>query len=329
MTLRNAHRYDTKSIEPYKTTMKTSLTVHCQDNSDLAVTQFKAESPTGCIIIASAFGIAQSFYWPLAEYLSEQGYTTYCFDYRGTGENEDLEKGAFCLSTWATQDLEAVIASALEHPLPVHFIGHSVGGQILGLAPSSKKLTSATFIAASAPYWKRWPRLADGLKIKVNAGVILPLVSKLYSRFPSKKFGLGNQDLPPSAVRQWAKWMSKPDYLFNEEFGLNCSAYREMDIPILSLAFKDDLLAPLENINHLLRFFESADCEIKQIKPSDVGAKHIGHTGFFKEKFKDSLWLDALYFMKKAELPESATGHQTEQQAEQENQNENNDEVIA
>ena len=196
----------------------------------------------------------------------------------------------------------------------MHFIGHSVGGQILGLAPSSRKLTSATFIAASAPYWKRWPRLADGLKIKVNAGVILPLVSKLYARFPSKKFGLGNQDLPPSAVRQWAKWMSKPDYLFNKEFGLDCSAYREMGIPILSLAFKDDLLAPLENINHLLRFFENADCEIKQIKPSDVGAKHIGHTGFFKEKFKDSLWLDALYFMKKAELPESASEQQTEDQ---------------
>lgn len=256
-------------------------------------------------MIASAFGVAQSFYWPLAEYLSEQGYTAYCLDYRGTGSNEGIERDVFCLSEWATQDIEAVLCNAFKTEQPVHFIGHSVGGQILGLAPSSIKLTSAIFIAASAPYWKRWPRLADGLKIRVNAGFILPLVSKLYTRFPSQKFGLGNQDLPSDAVRQWADWMGKPDYLFDESFGLNCSAYKEMNIPILSLAFSDDLLAPIENINHLLRFFEAADCNIKQIKPKDIGAKHIGHTGFFKEKFKDSLWQDALYFIKASELPKA------------------------
>ncbi|KZZ67045.1 hypothetical protein A3765_19040 [Oleiphilus sp. HI0130] len=91
--------------------------------------------------------------------------------------------------------------------------------------------------------------------------------------------------------------MRKPNYLFDDIFGLDCSAYKEIDIPILSLAFSDDLLAPLENINHLLGFFETADCTVKQIKPKDIGAKHIGHTGFFKEKFKDSLWQNTLGFI--------------------------------
>lgn len=277
--------------------MKSTLTVTCPDQRQLAMTQFKPHAPIGSVVIASAFGVAQSFYWPLAEFLCGQGYTAYCFDYRGTGKNEDMVANGFCLSEWATQDIEAALCNTLETDQPVHFIGHSVGGQILGLAPSSKKLTSAIFIAASAPYWKRWPRLADGLKIRVNAGFILPLVSKLYARFPSQKFGLGNQDLPSSAVRQWASWMRKPNYLFDDIFGLDCSAYKEIDIPILSLAFSDDLLAPLENINHLLGFFETADCTVKQIKPKDIGAKHIGHTGFFKEKFKDSLWQDTLGFI--------------------------------
>jgi predicted alpha/beta hydrolase len=307
--------------------MKSSLIVTCPDQRQLKVTQFKPDTSSGSIVIASAFGVAQSFYWPLAEYLSEQGYTVYCFDFRGTGSNEDMISDVFCLSEWATQDLETVLCKALGTEQPVHLIGHSVGGQILGLAPSSKKLKSAIFIAASAPYWKRWPRLADGLKIRVNAGFILPLVSKLYARFPSQKFGLGNQDLPSNAVRQWASWMGKPDYLFDESFGLNCSAYKEMNIPILSLAFSDDLLAPLENINHLLRYFENADCTIKQIKPKEIGAKHIGHTGFFKEKFKDPLWQDALYFLRKTELAESAKHASKKLQNDRENKNENNSEA--
>lgn len=303
--------------------MKSTLTITCSDKRQLEITQFKPESPIGSVVIASAFGVAQSFYWPLAEYLSNQGYTTYCFDFRGTGVNESLLSEPFCLSEWASQDIEAVLGKALETEQPVHLIGHSVGGQIMGLAPSSKKLTSAIFIAASAPYWKRWPRLADGLKIRVNAGFILPLVSKLYTRFPTQKFGLGNQDLPPDAVRQWAKWMSKPNYLFDASFGLDCSAYKEMQIPIISIAFSDDLLAPIENISHLLRYFENAECSIKHIKPTEIGAKHIGHTGFFKERFKDTLWQDVLYFMKKAELDESRAPESAQ------NQNPDKNEAIA
>jgi len=204
----------------------------------------------------------------------------------------------FQLSDWGSLDLEAVLAQALTHKLPVHLIGHSIGGQILGLAKSSTHLSSAVFVAASSPYWRRWPRLADGLKVRVNVGIILPLVSRFYKAFPAQKFGLGNQDLPPKAVQDWAKWMSKPDYLFDISFKLDTSAYRQISCPILSLGFKDDALAPMVNINHLLLQFKQADCTTKCITPKSVDAKHIGHTGFFKPRFEENLWQEASDFLR-------------------------------
>ncbi|WP_197472517.1 hypothetical protein, partial [Oleiphilus sp. HI0067] len=59
----------------------------------------------------------------------------------------------------------------------------------------------------------------------------------------------------------------------------------------------DDALAPKENINHLLRQFHEADCELKLVKPKDVDAKHIGHTGMFKAKFESTLWKETFEFL--------------------------------
>ncbi|KZY66748.1 MULTISPECIES: alpha/beta fold hydrolase [unclassified Oleiphilus] len=278
--------------------MKLTTTLTCRDHTSLLISEFSPENPPlGTIVIASAFGVNQSFYWPMAEFFVKQGYKVLCFDYRGTGDNESLTREDFELSEWGTQDIEGVLRYAISKTDQVYFIGHSIGGQLLALAPSSEQLKSAVFVAASAPYWKRWPRLADGLKIRVNIGFILPIVSRIYSPFPADKFGLGNQNLPSKAVQQWAKWMSKPNYLLDPSFGLDCSRFYSMQIPILSYAFSDDALAPKENINHLLRQFHEADCELKLVKPKDVDAKHIGHTGMFKAKFESTLWKETFEFL--------------------------------
>ena len=276
--------------------MHSTKTLTCSDGYSLAISQFSQDAPKGIIVLTSAFGVSQDYYWPMAEFLVKQGFSAYCFDFRGTGSNSKTLPVDFKLADWGSLDLEAVLAEALTHQLPVHVIGHSIGGQLLGLAPSSKQLTSTIFVASSSPYWKRWPRLADGLKVRVNVGMILPLVSRFYKAFPAQKFGLGNQDLPPKAVQDWAKWMSKPDYLFDPSFGLDVSNYNELSFPILSLGFKDDALAPMVNIHHLMLQFQQADCTTKCITPKSVDAKHIGHTGFFKPRFESSLWPQVIDF---------------------------------
>ncbi len=44
------------------------------------------------------------------------------------------------------------------------------------------------------------------------------------------------------------------------------------------------------NSDSLLGFFARAPKEHHRLAPSDVGAARIGHFGFFRATFRDSLW---------------------------------------
>ena len=53
-----------------------------------------------------------------------------------------------------------------------------------------------------------------------------------------------------------------------------------------------DNLAPQSNVDYLWRFFPNAVIERRVTSPTDLGVSHIGHSGFFRETFKDTLWRD-------------------------------------
>jgi predicted alpha/beta hydrolase len=46
----------------------------------------------------------------------------------------------------------------------------------------------------------------------------------------------------------------------------------------------------LANVESLHGFYSGAPREMKRISPSDVGARSIGHFGFFRKRFADALW---------------------------------------
>ena len=61
-------------------------TLTTKDNHDLVVYQIEPIGEVKAdIVIAAAMGTAQSYYAPLAKWLSEQGYKVTTFDYRGNG----------------------------------------------------------------------------------------------------------------------------------------------------------------------------------------------------------------------------------------------------
>ncbi len=45
-----------------------------------------------------------------------------------------------------------------------------------------------------------------------------------------------------------------------------------------------------KNIDSLNGFYTNSKIQTNRISAEDVGAKHIGHFGFFKDMFKESLW---------------------------------------
>lgn len=273
--------------------MHEEYTIGCEDGVKLAARRFEASGDKGVVIIAPALGVKQSFYGRFAQFLADSGYTAISFDYRGTGGSRHQNEADIALQEWGSKDLESVIVYALKAGLPVTVVGHSIGGQLIGLAPSGRKLSGSLLIAASAPYWRRW-KGTQKLKMCFAVHVLFPLVTSLKSRFSAATFGLGNQDLPSGCVRTWAKWMTKPDYFLDPSFGLRQDAFAAIGHDMVFWGFSDDDLAPKENIEHLMRFYPNAVSQIDSLSPASAGVKSIGHTGFFRDQCRDNLWQQAV-----------------------------------
>ena len=74
---------------------------------------------------------------------------------------------------------------------------------------------------------------------------------------------------------------------------MKASGYARVAFPIRSYSFSDDMLAPPRAAEALLAFYSGARIDRRALTPRDLGVKTIGHWGFFRERFRDPLWLEA------------------------------------
>lgn len=265
---------------------------HCEDGYPLAHRHYpskSSEAAKAMVIIGSALGVSHNFYRRFSEYLCEQGYECLSFDYRGTGEQSESPSASVSTEHWGILDIEAVIQEALTHGRPVHFIGHSIGGQLLGLAPSARKLSSITLVAASAPYWKRW-KGTGRFKLWLLSFVLIPVLARIKEPFPIAALGLGNIRIPSRFIARWAQWMRGEDYLLSADYGLDRSGYEAIECPLWSLGFGDDELAPENNIRYLADFFCNSQSTVDMLEPETLGLKKLGHNGLFQKHSREALW---------------------------------------
>ena len=111
----------------------------------------------GTVVIASAAGVPRRYYKPFASYLARAGLRTLTFDYRGVGGSRPTSLRGFraALHEWGERDLAGAITWAADQrpDLPVLVVTHSVGGQVLGLAPSLDRVRAVLSVASQSGYW--------------------------------------------------------------------------------------------------------------------------------------------------------------------------------
>jgi predicted alpha/beta hydrolase len=59
---------------------------------------------------------------------------------------------------------------------------------------------------------------------------------------------------------------------------------------MLSLSFTDDEIMSTASIRSLHALYAGAPVEYRRIAPGEVGARRIGHFGFFRQEFAATLW---------------------------------------
>lgn len=246
----------------------------------------------GAVLIVPAMGVTQKYYASFASWLMAQGYLVATFDYSDTGlsQSGDLRDSSVTISDWAHFDCTAMVEAILvkAEGKPLYWIGHSLGGQILGMVPNIDSITKVINIASGSGYW-----LENVSSLKWRAWwlwyIVAPLAIRVCGYFPGKRLRkIG--DLPSGVMNQWRQWCLNPEYVVGAEGSETRERYKAIVTPISSFSFTDDELMSKRNIDSLNSFYAASQMKTNRITPEELGTKHIGHFGFFKTKFKDSLW---------------------------------------
>lgn len=265
-------------------------TVVTADGHRLAVSQFLPQGACKAnVLIAGAMGVRQDYYAPFAESLSAQGFAVSTFDYRGMGFSRSGSLRGFDtdIITWAEKDVDAMIGAARLHDAPLYLVSHSLGGQILGLVPRRSEVDAMFTVASGTGYYKHNKTIP--LQLRFLWYVAMPFYTRLFGYFPGKKLRKVG-DLPRGVALQWTRWCRHPEYIVDDAGRPMRDGHANIRIPIFGLSFEDDEYIPKVAIDQLHGFYRAANVERRHVVPKDVGARRIGHFGFFKPQYRDSLW---------------------------------------
>lgn len=276
--------------------MKETISVLTRDGVKISATWFLADNPFGkVILINSATGVKQGFYQHFAHFLAQKGFNVYTYDYRGIGESSSKDKAYLQgnMKDWS-KDMDAMISHiTVTHPQSrLVIIGHSVGGQLIGMSRMAGYADSFIMIGAQTPYWRNFGGGMTRLKLLFFWKFLIPVFTRLFGYFPASKLGLF-EDLPANVALQWARWAKTPEYVFKDNPELK-SSFEALDQRTLFISFSDDEIAPHKAVLDLKRFFTTARIDHWHVHPDDLLVKSIGHFGFFKKHMEMLMWNDML-----------------------------------
>jgi predicted alpha/beta hydrolase len=274
-------------------------TARAADGHELAVTRFAAEGASaGTLALSGAMGVRQDFYAPLASFYAANGYHVLTFDYRGMGWSRNARLRGFeaDVSIWAERDLNAMLHEARKPApgLPLYVLGHSLGGQILGVAPDNAMVRAAVTVTAGSGYYRYNDRIP--LQVRTFWFAAIPMLTPLFGYFPGKALRMVG-DLPRGVAWQWRKWCLDPEYLLCEGPRYR-AAFDRVKAPVISYSFEDDTIITKPAIDHLHTLYRAARVERRHVSPADVGEERIGHFGFFSERSRGTFWKESLEWLR-------------------------------
>ena len=265
------------------------------NSETLSATLFDNNSSETVLIIASATGVKQEYYSKFAEFAESNGITVITFDYNGIGHS--LKKSIKELKTnaadWGRNDLESIIQYVINnYPKSKKvIIGHSIGGQLIGLAKSSNILDKIVLVAAQSGYWKYWKGI-ERIKMWLNWYFLFPVITLMFGYLKSKKIS-GMENLPKNVANQWKNWGKNRDYIFSD-MSINETFYETIKTNITAYSIDDDDFAPKEAVQWMTEKYKNAKRKSIHLNPTDFQTNKIGHFGIFKDHFKNTIWTHIL-----------------------------------
>jgi predicted alpha/beta hydrolase len=276
-------------------TLAQDTSIAARDGYQLAATVFSpVAAPVRAVLINSATAVPRKIYRGLATYLAEQGCTVLTYDYRGIGGSRPASLRGFRvrMRDWAALD----VAGAIDHMravwprLPLAVVGHSFGGQAVGLAPNNSEISRALFVAAQAGYWRLF-HSPEKYRVYAMLRFIGSPIARTLGYVPGK-LGIG-EDLPRDVFLEWTDWVTRPRYFFDDPTLAALENFPHYRGALRAICLTDDPWATPAAVDLLCSGFTGTKPERSDIRPADTGFAKVGHFGFFRPEHRDTLWRDA------------------------------------
>jgi len=274
-----------------------SLTLHTADGQTLAARCF---TPSGSVVkrvvvIATALGVPQVFYWDHARWLTQHGCAVITFDWRGMGLSAPKALRGYHadLMDWAERDAPAVLDEAARRfpGVPISWFGHSMGGILFGAIPPHPAVDRVVTIAAGHGH-RDW--LARPLRYYVGLlwHVAMPWSIRRHGYFAGRRLRAVG-DLPAGVALQWRRWALHPDFVIGQGAKVR-EAYARVCTPMTVVMLTDDTLATNDGVRHLHAHYTHAPQTHVRLRPRDHGVRRVGHFDFFRASCGKPMWPQAL-----------------------------------
>lgn len=280
--------------------------LRCSDGRLLAAQWFEPPAVLGVravAVIGSATAVPASYYRHFAEWLARRGYAVLSFDYRGiAASREALRPGEDVrLRDWARLDMAAALHAADKRrrteeadqggQLGLLWVGHSLGGNSVGLVPGfEEKVDALLGVAAQVAYLGHWSGIAR-LQAWLFFYLMLPMAVRLFGHAPGRMLGPRAENLPAGAALEWAAWGRRPGFLFGDESLARERSYHRFNGTVHLWSITDDhLFGPAAAVDALAGHFSVATVRRHVVSPADLGVAKIEHFGPFRRDLGARLW---------------------------------------
>ncbi|MFZ2972786.1 MAG: alpha/beta fold hydrolase [Ferribacterium limneticum] len=257
-------------------------------------------NPPPVVIINPATSVHSRYYSRFADFLHARGFNVITYDYRGIGGSRPENMRGFQASwlDWGSKDFEGVLRFAAlcfkGHDIMV--AAHSVGGFLIGMAPSNHLIRRVFTMGSQFAYWRDYAR-HKRMAMYLRWHIVMPVLTALFGYFPGKRLGW-LEDTPSGVVRDWVSpqarfediYKSGPQALPEAERKKLVDSFAGLTAPTLALSMSDDEFGTIPAIHRLLGYFTNSPATHLRVKPESVGHASIGHFAFFNARHSDTLW---------------------------------------
>jgi predicted alpha/beta hydrolase len=256
---------------------------------------FLAGNSNTYVIINNGARVLQEKYLPFALYLSRNSINVITYDYTDMGLSVDkMINSQTSIQQWVTQDMDGAIATILKKNIKaqIYVIGHSLGGQIIGLSKKHKNIKGIILVATQTGNHRYWNFPLNLLNI-IFWRYYVPRIIKYRGYFPSGNDS-GMDNMPKVPALEWAQWCQSENYLF-DNIPQSERYYEQITCPLLSISFNDDIYATKKSVDWFTAKYPHA--QTKRVHYKSV-IKKYGHSALFEADNFSTLGMDVINFIK-------------------------------